>query len=162
MKAPIHSRKHYVQWTLSTALTVARNTEQIAKGVAVSAKDQPSEVEEGSVIKAVYIELWTLSSSSDGSEVVIICKDNSDGTGPTYNESITLDVYNNKKEIFFVHQGLSSNDGITSPTIAFKGWIKIPKSKQRFGLGDTLNVIISNPSLNDLDYCGFATYKEYT
>ncbi len=162
MRAPIHSRKHYVQITLSTAVTVTRNNELLIEGVAVTSKNTPREVEEGAIVKAIYIELWTLSSSNDGSEVVLLSKQQELNVGPTYVEAIAVDTYTNKKNILFTHQGLSSNDGVGNPQMVMRGWYKIPKSKQRFGLGDILTLTVANPSLNTLTYCGFATYKEYT
>jgi len=43
-----------------------------------------------------------------------------------------------------------------------RGWYKIPKTKQRFGLGDRLVLQIASQGTDALDFCGFATYKEYT
>ncbi len=160
MRPPIHSQKHYVQKSLSTVVTVARNAEVICFSVA--APTAVHEIKEGSIVKAVYVELWTLSSSNNGSEIVTIQKDTNNGTGPTFTQMAALGTYVNKKNIFFTHQGLSPNDGVGNPVPVIRDWIKIPKSKQRFGLGDTLYINISNPSANTLTYCGFATYKEYT
>jgi len=42
----------------------------------------------------------------------------------------------------------------------YKGWIKIPKSKQRMGLGDRIVVQTFAQALDMID-CGFETYKEY-
>ncbi len=163
MKAPIHSRKHYTQWSRSSVAVTAIGVETIAHGVAVANKNAPSEVEEGALVKAVFLELWVLSTGNDAAEVVTISKTNEDLSAMTYAESIALDTFNNKKNVLFVHQGLSANDGIGNPIVAFRGWVKIPRGKQRFGLGDKLSVTVSNLSpTNTMDYCGFATYKEYT
>ncbi len=162
MKAPIHSEKHYFQMSFATVGTLAAATQVVAHAVTMANKNAVNEVLEGSIIKAVYVELWTVSSASDGSEIVTILKDTQDLGGPTFAEMAALGSYNNKKNILFTHQGLSANDGINNPTPVIRGWIKIPKSKQRFGLGDKFLIVISNPSANDLDFCGFATYKEYT
>ncbi len=161
MKAPIHSQKHYVQTTLSTVATVARAFEVLISAVAVSSKDAANEVEEGAIVKAIFIEYWLQSSSNDGSEIIAITKTNDGQTGPTYTETLALDDYKTKKNVLFVHQGLSSNDGVGNPIPAFRGWVKIPKGKQRFGAGDSLIITFANPSVNTLNYCGFATYKEY-
>ncbi len=160
MRPVIHSEKHYVQITRSTVATVARNVEDIIKAVAVpTAVD---EVKEGAIVKAVFFELWVLNDGSDGSHVVVISKNPISDAGPTFTNMNALGTYVNKKNIFFTHQGLDPNDGITGPMNVIRGWIKIPKSKQRFGLGDRLFLTVSNSSLQGLNYCGFATYKEYT
>ncbi len=148
--------------SLSTITTGARTTTILAQAVHVVDKNSVFELEEGALVKACYIELWMDSSSADGSEVVILEKAPLDDTGPSTTEMAALGDYNNKKNILFTHQGLSANDGVGNPTLAMRGWYKIPKSKQRFGLGDKLNLTIFNPSANTLTFCGFATYKEYT
>ncbi len=162
MKAPIHSQKHYVQISRSAVLTVAANNEPLIIAVESTVANAVDEVTEGSVVKAVYIELWTLGDGNDGSEVVTLVKTPLNNTGPTFTQMNSLGTYPNKKNILFTHQGLTPNDGITSPHVVMRGWYKIPKSKQRFGLGDRLILTIANNSLDSINYCGFATYKEYS
>ncbi len=146
----------------STVLTVARNHERLIAAVAVQNKDAVDEVVEGAIVKAVYIELWTLNSSNDGSEVVVLSKQPASDAGLSFTDMNGLGVYDNKKNILFTHQGLSSNNGVGNPINVMRAWYKIPKSKQRFGLGDSLVLDIANNGANASEYCGFATYKEYT
>ncbi len=162
MRPPIHSVKHYRQIPRSQVATVALNTERLAIGVNVTAANLESEVKEGSLIKAVYVELWMLSTGNDGSDVVVLSKNADNSAGITFAESSTLFTYTEKKNILFTHQGLSSNDGVGNPIPVMRAWYKIPKSKQRFGLGDVLNLSIANFGVNALDYCGFAIYKEHS
>ncbi len=162
MRPVIHSQKHYVQITRSTVVTVAANTEQLIAAVESTVANLVDEVVEGAVIKAVYVELWLLNSSNDGSDVVVVLKSPIAHTGPTFTNMNSLGTYVNKKNILFTHQGLSSNNGVGNPIQILGGWIKIPKSKQRFGLGDRLQIVIANNGPSTLEYCGFATYKEYT
>ncbi len=160
MRPVIHSQKHYVQITRSSVLTVARNIEDII--ISKATPTAVDEITEGAVVKAVYIELWLMNEGNDGSDVVIVSKHVADATGPNFTTMNALGNYANKKNVLFVHQGLSSNDGIGNPVAILRNWVKIPKSKQRFGLGDSLRITIANNGANSLDYCGFATYKEYT
>ncbi len=162
MKAPIHSQKHYVQMSRSTVATVAANNEVIIKAVESTQANLVDEVVEGAIVKAVYVELWVINSGNDGSHIVTLTKDPVSGTGPTFTNLNALGTYVNKKNILFTHQGLDPNDGIANPMLVMRDWYKIPKSKQRFGLGDRLHLSIANNSLQDLFYCGFFTYKEYT
>ncbi len=162
MRPIINSKKHYVQMSRSTVTTVTRNSEQLINAVNATLANLVDEVAEGAVVKAVYIELWTLNSSNDGSEIVTLVKAPRNGTGPTFAEMNSLGTYTNKKEVLFTHQGLSSNNGVGNPINVMRGWYKIPKSKQRFGLGDTLTLSIANNGPSVSEYCGFAIYKEYT
>jgi len=81
--------------------------------------------------------------------------------GPTFAEMQALGTFTLKKNILFTHQGLSPNDGVGNPVVVMRGWYKIPKSKQRMGLSDRIVLSIANLGTGALDYCGFATYKEY-
>ncbi len=160
MRPPIHSRKHYVQITRSTVATVARNNEDII--VVNATPTGVDEVVDGAIVKAVYVELWLLNAGNAGSDVVILGKNLGASAGPTFTQMNALGTYDEKKNVLFTHQGLSNNDGIDPPMNVMRAWYKIPKSKQRFGLGDRLRLSIANNSAQDLFYCGFATYKEYT
>ncbi len=161
MRPVIHSSKHYRQITLSNALASARNIEVLA--ITDEAPTGITEVAEGAIIKAVYVELWLLDQGNDGANIVCLLKGTAGSPGPTQAEMAALGSYNEKKNVFFVHQGLSGNDAIGNPIVVMQGWYKIPKSKQRFGLGDQLSLVISNLNPGSaLNYCGFATYKEYT
>ncbi len=162
MRAPIHSQKHYVQMTLSQAGTVAVVNEQLILAVESTQANAVDEVVEGSLIKAVYVELWVQDTGNLGSAVVCLIKTPLGNLGPTFGQMNALGQYTNKKNILFTHQGLTPNDGVQGPRLVMRQWFKIPKSKQRFGLGDNLILAIANNSLQDLNYCGFATYKEYS
>ncbi len=162
MRPLIHAIKHYRQITRSQVLTVARNSERLAVGVQSTLVNLEDEVREGSIIKAVYVELWVLNTGAGGSEVIVLSKNAQNNDGPDFAELNALFNYTEKKNILFTHQGLSGNDSNTAPIAIMRNWYKIPKSKQRFGLGDQLNITIANNGANSLDYCGFATYKEYS
>ncbi len=161
MRPVIHSEKHYVQISRSTVLTVQSVNLDIILAVAGSPTTVDG-VAEGALVKAVYIELWLLNSSNDGSDVVTLIKTPLGNAGPTFGQMNALGVYTNKKNILFTHQGLSSNNGVGNPIQIMGNWYKIPKSKQRFGLGDNLILSIANNGPSTLEFCGFATYKEYT
>ncbi len=158
----IHSTKHYVQFPFSNIGAGVRENALLINAVAAPDKNISSEVEEGASIKAVFIEMWMINAGGDGTAIVIVEKTTNNNTGANVTDMASLFGYDNKKNILFTHQGLTSNDGIGNPIPVIRGWIKIPKSKQRFGLGDRLVLTISNVSAQDLDRCGFTTYKEYT
>ncbi len=73
-------------------------------------------------------------------------------------DSAALNSYDNKKNIFYTQMGLTPNN-VTYPMATIRGWFKIPKSKQRFGLQDRVMLNVHAQS-NGLTICGFATYKE--
>jgi len=148
--------------TLSTATTLAKNDEIIATSVAVVDKNATNEIEEGAIVKAVFVELWAIGTTADQFFTIVLFK-NPNGLGnPSFTNMTNLTQWLNKKNVLYTTQGLASNDGIAGPIPIIRQWFKIPKSKQRFGLGDKLQLCIASRGDATITYCGFATYKEYT
>lgn len=162
MRAPIHANKHYVQFTRATVATVSIGTVNLVEGVNVTAANAVNEVQEGAIVKAIYVEVWLENSANTGSFVVTVYKQDAGAALMTYAQSVALGTFNGKKNILFTSQGLPPNDGVSGPVPIIRQWIKIPKGKARMALGDKMRLTVSNAGGDDLDYCGFATYKEYT
>ncbi len=162
MKPIIHSQKHYVQQSRSQVATVSIGIIDIIDSVQSTVANLVDEVVEGATIKAVYVEMWLLDTSADGSFIMTLEKRPSGSPTQTFAVSNALGTYANKKNILYTTQGLSPNNGVGNPLPLIRQWFKIPKGKQRFGLGDKLVLNITNNGLNDLEFCGFFTYKELT
>ncbi len=163
MRAPIHSVKHYHQITLSTSSTGTETESILVNATEIgTANPANNDVVEGSVIKAVYLELWVIGSVSDQFFTIIVHRVPSGLASANFTNMTNLGQYGNKKNILYTTQGLASNDGIAQPIAVHRGWIKIPKGKQRFGLSDRLILQVASRGSATITYCGFATYKEYT
>ena len=159
----VHSTKHYVQTSISSITGGQAGTVKFAEAVTVANYNGAAEVVEGTSIKAIYVEHWIKAgeASNSGSFIMAIYKTPGTGVDFTFAQMAALFGSENKKNVLYTTQGLMNiNSG--SATNLIKGWIKIPKSKQRFGLGDKLSMTISAAASIDLDHCGFATYKEYS
>ena len=158
VRPTINSEKHIVQFALTTATAGATVPLEIA-----SASANPTtrtDVRVGATIKAVYIEIWANASMNpQGSTVMIVEKQSSGGNPANFSEMGNLHDYNNKKNIFYTTQGVTG-DNNSNPIPFIRQWIKIPKGKQRFGLGDSLWLVLS-PIVEDLVHCGLSIYKEY-
>ncbi len=161
MRAPITSRKHYVQHTHTQIASAAVDTNSEVFAVPLQDADAPNEVPEGSIIKAIFLEYWIIGEFTEGSFVLMVEKSQSNLGQPTFTEMTTLDAYENKKNVLFVSQGLIADDS-ANPTPVLRQWIKIPRGKQRFGVRDAIRVSIAAIGAEGLQYCGFATFKAYT
>ncbi len=161
MKAPIHSVKHTVQHGPSTIALGASLSVDMVSAVAPDAVTDPDEVVEGSIIKAVYLELWGSSDDVTTSSFIFTIEKQVGGIADiTVGDMAALDQYPNKKNILYTSQGLFGPKTNTIPLPIFKGWIRIPKGKQRFGLND---VLVWNLSavLDGIFFCGCSVYKSY-
>ncbi len=162
MKPVIQSVKKYIQISLATVLSGATRNDVLVNAVDVGAiAGNNQDVITGSIIKAVFVELWIRGSeTSPGSVLVSLLKQPGDGSLPTFADMTNLTDYNNKKNVLYHTQGLT-NDTDADAIPFVRQWFKIPKGKQRMGLNDK---IVLNTSAQALDcvICGFATYKSYT
>ncbi len=162
MLAPIVSIKHYVnQENASIADNAIRNMQMI-QGVGQTAVVNTGDVVEGSIVKAVYIEMWFKGNAAAGTEdkfQLSIEKVPANQEPMTFAQMNTPMGYPNKKNILFYSQGVTG-DLTTGSIPIVRGWFKIPKGKQRFGLDDELfvNVTTTGATANT---CGFAVFKEY-
>ncbi len=164
MKAPIKSKKHIPQISQATVGQAAVVNTTLIEAEELTSTI-PSVVEEGALVKSCYVEFWVSQDSASvvGSYTVILCKVPGAGGLPAAANLAALHDYPNKKNIFFTAQGLlTPNDGGQVPVL--RGWYKIPKGKQRFGLNDRLVISIRNNNATaiDINFCGLAIYKEYT
>ncbi len=157
MRALIQTRKHYVQMTLQTVTAGTSTTVPLA-----FSQENPADADEvtvGAVVKAVFIELWVRGGDTSPGSILVTLVKVPDGQTPTFADMIALHDYKNKKNVLYHTQGLTNIN--TDGAIPFsRQWYKIPKGKQRMGLGDSLYLVISAQALDSV-LCGFATYKEY-
>ena len=162
MRPPIHSVKHYVQTSLTSIMAGAVDVTNVIRAEAPDDVDQVFEVIEGAIVKAVYVELWIRTNdTSPGTFVCVVEKRPGIQPGEiSAADMAALGTYENKKNILFTSQGLT-NDQDSLATPIYRGWIKIPKSKQRFGLKDRLVINVFAQALEQV-ICGMNIYKEYT
>jgi len=163
--APIQSIKHYVQYASSTIGTGLVVNLDIVHAVSVaSVGAQTDEVEEGSIVKAVHVEMWCLCSGSSGAITqfnYVLEKLVSGQTPINYTQILNLASYPNKKNVLYTSQGnLPSRIDSSGTVPIMRGWFLIPKGKQRMGLGDKIVLSIASTG-SALDRCGMMTYKEY-
>ncbi len=164
MRPIIQSKKHIFQISQGTvAQTIVVNQSFVV--ALEGAATQPQHVAEGATVKACYVEFWVSQDSASvvGSYTILLYKNPGGNALATAVQIAALHDYDNKKNILFTAQGLlTPNDGGQVPVL--RGWYKIPKGKQRFGLGDTMVLAIRNNNVADIDinFCGVIVFKEYT
>ncbi len=162
MRAPIVSRKHIIQHTQTTITSANVSTFVEVDALAVQNVNANFEVTEGSVLKNIYIELWIMSASTSVATFSLIVEKSMAGqVVPTFTNMTTLDAYPNKKNVLYSSQGLVA-DVDANPTPVLRQWIKIPRSKQRFGLDDQFRISIAAIGSANLLVCGLTIYKSYT
>ncbi len=157
MRPRVNTRKHYRQLSLGAVASGAITPLTLIE--AVAAPTASHEVLEGAIVSAIFIEMWlTSDDAAAGTGIVTLEKIMADAIAMSVTESAALFDYSNKKNVLHTQMGLLGPN-VQVPLASVRGWFKIPKGKQRFGLGDRLVLNIHGQS-NGIAFCGFATYKE--
>ncbi len=163
MLAPIQSIKHYVHRSITAIASGVLLSNLVTESVVAPATANAFSVMQGSVVKAVHLEMWISgdeATDTNSQFVLIVEKVPGNGTPMTAAQSLNLGSYPNKKNILFTSQGnlAASIDGAQAVPV-IRDWVLIPKGKQRQGLDDQIVVHIS--AVGALKVCGLFTYKEY-
>ncbi len=157
MRAMVQTEKHIFQQSLATVAGGAITNISIATAVDVATGT--GQVRQGSRISAIYIELWiTGDDAVQGTAIITLEKRMGGQAAMTVANSAALNAYLNKKNVLHTFQGLTPPNS-QYPMAAIKGWFKIPKSKQRFGLGDRIVLNVHGQS-DGVNFCGFYIFKE--
>ncbi len=163
--ASINSVKHYVQQPNSAVASGTIRNQVLVDAIAVAAaRSNTFDVEEGALVKAVFLDFWCLGTGVTDSNTqinAIIEKVPSNQDPVTALQIVNLGAYPNKKNIlnsFQGNQGAQIDGHQALPYL--RGWQLIPKGKQRMGLGDRIVMSILS-SGNAIAICGQSTYKEY-
>ncbi len=163
MRPIVQSKKHIVQTSLTNIAQGAIFNITIVNSIEGSSTT-PEAVNEGAIVKAVWVEMWLQNDSAAivGTFTAGFYKLPGTATALTAVTAAALHDYANKKNIYYYTQGLAPNENAGILPL-FKGWIKIPKGKQRMGLGDKLIFFVrnNNPSAIDVNICGGFLFKEY-
>ncbi len=162
VRAMVHSTKHYAQLTFTPVGAAATVVFTPAQSVERSLANSALEVTEGSTIKAIYCEIWIVQTAVDGFYTAVLAKLPGGVGNVLQADMVDLFSYDNKKNVLFTSQGLTPQESTQGPLNIYRGWIKIPKSKQRFGLGDRLQWAVSNRGTDTANMCGIFIYKEYS
>ena len=158
MRPRVNVQKHFVQQGIDEVLAgTIRNLTLVRSVSGVPAGS--SQVKEGAIISAIFIEMWFQAGSQQiGSVTATLEKRIGSMAAMTFLDSATLDDYTNKKNIFYTTQGLTP-DANGNPLPLLRQWFKIPKGKQRFGLEDSL-ILNMSANVENLSICGVAIFKE--
>ncbi len=159
MRPTINTEKHLVQFSLGSVASGALSALVIAIGKQTVSATVATHVREGAKISNVYIEMWCSSDDAASGTCIATLERVMGGQGlMTVADSAALDGYDNKKNVLHTFMGLTPSN-VQYPMAILKGWFKIPKGKQRFGIEDQLRLNLHGQS-NGLAFCGFAVYKE--
>ncbi len=134
----------------------------IADGAVAPANATTAEVIEGAIIKSVFVEIWLLGGGGGGTDTQFVLAIEKVPAamvgGMLFADLLNLMSYSNKNNVLHVSQGVIG-DNTTQSIPIFRGWMKIPKGKQRFIANDRLIANLTTIGA-DMQSCSVYVYKE--
>ncbi len=159
MRPTVHTEKHIVQLSLAAIASGASLNFLVIESKQAPVAATAADVREGAIVSAIYVEMWgTSDDTAAGSTVHALERRPSGRAAASAAQMGSLNAYDNKKNILHIGMGLIGPN-TQYPANLVKGWFKIPKGKQRFGIGDKMSFNMLAQS-NGMAVCGFAIYKE--
>ncbi len=157
-KPIIHTIKHYSHRPATGIPSGSLLSDVLVNAVAKgAARSNTFDIEEGALVKAVFLERWITSATALQTANWALLKRPAAVAGPTVAQMSNLGSYPNKKNILMSGQGIPPSSG--NVMAIAKNWFLIPKGKQRFGLGDSLVFVINSVGAT-ITVCGLSTFKE--
>ncbi len=158
MRSPVKSDKHEVTWSnLSADHGTATFIVPIAKGVPPADKNTSTEVEIGSKVFSIYVEMnlaaetitnpkiihWAMQGGSEGSTI----------ENPT--------TYYQSNRSFILKRGMEMLPKDVSTVYKRIFVVRIPRKLQRQTADSFISLMFQASSTESINNCGFAIYKEF-
>ncbi len=158
-KRPINTRKHIVD-NQGGLVAGTQVTHTLVHGVDSASLASVSDVNVGSKVQAIFLNVQVASSSTAAlANVYMYINVNPSGAVNMPNGNVT-GASDLKKLILHTEMIMGEKNTTGIPRTLFKGVLRIPRGKQRFGQDDYLQIQLYSPGIT-WDYCIQCIYKEY-
>ncbi len=148
-----------MEWSLLAADRGSSTSIRLAIGTASADKNAKDEVETGSHIKSIYFEFNVAAETVTNPKVfhwtIHMRPQNVTSAGTTPN------LYNLTGRNLILKRGMEMLPKDVSTVYKRIFVVKIPRKWQRFGEGDVVTISFVASSTENINFCGFAIYKEY-
>ncbi len=155
----INTLKHVVD--LQGGLIVNTQAEEILVDAtdAPVAATNPQEIENTSSINAVFLNVQVAATSTAALANVYMYVAKNPGNNLTMPNANAVGKSDNRRHVLHQEMIMTEKNTTAIPRTLFKGVIKIPRGKQRFGVDDRLSIFLLSPGTT-YDYCIQCIYKE--
>ncbi len=159
---PVHSIKHVVDIQGGLILAV-QQIETIAKAVDAPVVSNPEEVETGSRINALFLNVQVAASSTAAlaNLYFMIFKDQGGNISAGVIPNANAVGSSNMKTVVFHQEMIMTEKNTTAfPRTMFRGVLMIPRHMRRMGINDVIKIAFFAPGVN-YDFCFQTIYKEF-
>ncbi len=155
---PVNSLKHEIIFSNLGINASAVQRTVLADAVQPASVNLVNEIEVGSVVNSVFIEINV--SAQDTGVVKVINWKVQKITGNTAPTSPALGGQVDQKRI--LKRGMEMLPNAVSTVFKRIIVVKLPRNLRRFGIGDSLELVWVSSSTETINFCGIAVYKHYT
>ncbi len=155
----INTLKHVVD--LQGGLGVNVQQEEIL----VDAEDNPvfatnpQQINTSSSVNAIFLNVQVAATSTAALANVYMYVAKNPGNAITMPQANVVGKSNDRKHVLHQEMIMTEKNTTAIPRTLFKGVIRIPRGKQRFGIEDRLSIFLLSPGTT-YDYCIQCIYKE--
>ncbi len=155
----IHSEKHEITWSiLSQDFAGSPFVTNLAIGVKAADKNAAQEVELGSKIFGIYIEMNMSNEAITNTNIIhwkVVYQ-------PSSATSTAANTYYQLDRAKILKRGMEMLPKSVSTVFKRIIFVRIPRQFQRIKEGDNVRIMLEGSAAQTANFCGFAIYKEFS
>ncbi len=156
---PVNRIKHVVD--IQNALVAGtQNNERIVRSVDTPILANRDDVETGSTINGIFLNIEVVATSSAALSNVYLIVFKNPGANLTVPAANQVGLNDNKRYVIHQEMVMLQEQTGSNPRTLFKGVIVIPRGYRRQGPGDFIQLGLLAPGIS-VNYCIQAHYKEF-
>ncbi len=156
---PVHRIKHMVENQQALAIDTQTSVD-IIKAVDAPVIANRTEVETASTVHGIFLNVQVAATSTASIANVYMAVIKNPGGNLSFSKLNVLGSDDNKKYVIHQEMIMTEKNTTAIPRTLFKGVIAIPRGYKRFGINDTLQLLMFSPGVT-YEVCFEAIYKEF-
>ncbi len=156
---PVHRIKHMVENQQALVIDTQTSVELI-KAVDAPVIANRTEVETASTVHGIFLNVQVAATSTASIANVYMAVVKNPGGNLTFSKLNVLGSDDNKKYVIHQEMIMTEKNTTAIPRTLFKGVIAIPRGYKRFGINDTLQLLMYSPGVS-YEACAECIYKEF-
>ncbi len=156
---PVHRIKHMVENQQALAIDTQTSVDIIKAVDAPIIANRP-EVETASTVHGIFLNVQVAATSTASIANVYMAVVKNPGGNLAFSKINVLGSDDNKKYVIHQEMIMTEKNTTAIPRTLFKGVIAIPRGYKRFGINDTLQLLMFSPGVT-YEVCFEAIYKEF-
>ncbi len=156
---PVHRIKHIVDIQSGTAAGV-QAVNDLINAIDAPVLATPVGVETGCTVNGIYLRVEAYANTAAALANIYLAVVKNPGNNLSFGNANALGVDDNKKYVIHQEMVMLEQSAGGNPRTVFNGVIKIPRGYRRFGINDTLKLLLFSVGV-DTFFCAQCIFKEF-